>query len=65
MATATTPLAGDLVLLAPGSTPGPGLYLVTAVLAGSRYGVASPESPKDNHAVSVPQSRIVAVFRGA
>lgn len=62
---APTPKIGDLILVGPGVNMDPGLYLVTGGAANGPYNVASPENPRQSHAVSVPKNRILYVYQAA
>lgn len=61
------PVVGDLIVVGPGGTQiDPGLYVVTAVSAAAGpYTVAPSDNPRQNHAGTVPKSRILYVYRGA
>ena len=66
MATPTIPTPGDLIVVGPGGTQiSPGVYVLIGGSAANGYTVTSADNPRQNHAGTVPQSRIISVFRAA
>lgn len=61
-----SPNPGDLIVVRPGDTHiSEGLYIVTGGNASTGYTVMPSDNPRQNHAGTVAQARILAVIRAA